>query len=158
MIGSLLTMVLAAGGSADALTKYQVKTLTLQVPAAWTRSVEDGSHKFVAPSGDAFFLVDVGAVQTAGMSGDTCVKKIVGSIGGEGWERLNIGAAPAAKKTDVDTAPENQGQVETVTWVGCDGKTTWSVTFHMEVKKKERFAELAQKVAASVKYTRAGGK
>ena len=64
MLGTILTVVMAAGGSADALAQFQVKNVSLQVPAAWSRSVEDGSNKFSAPSGDAYFLVDVGAVQT----------------------------------------------------------------------------------------------
>lgn len=161
MIGSLVTMMVlsAGGGSADALTAYQVKSVSMMVPAAWSKSVEEGSHKFVAPSGDAFFLVDVGAVQSKGMSGQTCLKKILAAMGGdEGWKRISVGSAPAARKTVTDVAPEGQGEVETVSYVGCDGKTTWSVIFHIDKKKQERFAPLAAKVAGSVAYTRAGGK
>ena len=160
MIGSLVTMmVLSAGssGSADALTKYQVKNVALKVPAAWEQSVEDGSHKFTDPSGNAWFLVDVGAVQTQGMSGDTCVGKITKSIGGE-WKPLKIGKAPAATKTETDTQAEGQFEVQTVSYVGCDGKTTWSVMFHLDKKQKGRFEALAKKVAQSVTYARAGGK
>jgi hypothetical protein len=158
MIGSLVTMmVLSAGGSADALTTYKVKSVSLMVPAAWNKSVEDGSHKFMAPSGDAYFVVDVGAVQTRGMDGQTCVNKILANIGGQGWERINVGSSPAAKQVVTDAA-EGSGEVETVSYVGCDGKTTWSVIFHIEKKKRERFAPLAAQVAESVKYTKAGGK
>jgi hypothetical protein len=157
MIGSLVTMVvLSAGGSADALTTYKVKSVSLTVPAAWTKSVEEGSHKFMAPSGEAYFVVDVGAVQSKGMDGQTCVNKILANIGGQGWERINVGAAPAARQVVTDASAE--GSVETVSYVGCDGKTTWSVIFHIDKKKRERFAPLAAQVAESVKYARTGGK
>ncbi|MBZ4423068.1 hypothetical protein [Myxococcus sp. RHSTA-1-4] len=157
MLGTVLAVVVAAGGSADALASFQVKNVSLQVPAAWSRSTEDGTNKFSAPSGDAYFLVDVGSVQTAGMKADTCVDKIVASIGGAGWERMKVGGQPAAKRLDSDNSPSG-GAVDTVTYVGCDGKTTWSVVFYLEQGKKERFAPLAQKVGTSVKMQRAGGK
>jgi hypothetical protein len=160
MIGSLVTMmVLSAGGSADALTAYKVKSVSLMVPAAWQKSVEDGSHKFMAPSGDAYFVVDVGAVQSKGMDGQACVNKILANLGGgQSWERVNVGSAPAAKLVVTDVAPDNKGEVETVSYVGCDGRTTWSVIFHIDKKKRERFAPLATQVAESVKYARTGGK
>ncbi len=158
MLGTFLAVVMAAGGSADALANYQVKNVLLQVPAAWTRSIEDGTHKFTAPSGDGKFVVDVGAVQTAGMKADVCVNKIIASIGGDNWERLKVGGQPAAKRADTDAAPDGSGTVESLTYVGCDGKTTWSVVFYLEQGKKERFAPLAQKVGTSVKIQRAGGK
>ncbi|MFP2928060.1 hypothetical protein ACLESO_23235 [Pyxidicoccus sp. 3LG] len=157
MLGTILTVVMAAGGSADALAQFQVKNVSLQVPAAWSRSVEDGTSKFSAPSGDAYFLVDVGSVQTAGMKAQVCVDKIVASIGGANWEALKVGGQPAAKRLDSDNSPGG-GAVDTVTYVGCDGKTTWSVVFHLEQGKKERFAPLAQKVGTSVKIQRIGGK
>jgi hypothetical protein len=157
MLGSILAMVVAAGGSADALAQFQVKNVSLQVPAAWNRTVEDGTNKFSAPSGDAYFLVDVGAVQTAGMKADTCVDKIVRSIGGANWTRLKVGGLPAAKRQDTDQSPSG-GAVDTLTYVGCDGKTTWSVVFYLEQGKQERFAPLAEKVGTSVKLQRAGGK
>lgn len=157
MLGTILTVVMAAGGSADSLAQFQVKNVGVQVPAAWNRSVEDGTTKFTAPSGDAYFLVDVGSVQTAGMKAQVCVDKIVAGIGGANWERLTVGGQPAAKRLDSDNST-NGGVVDTVTYVGCDGRTTWSVVFHLEQRKKERFAALADKVGTSVKIQRAGGK
>ena len=159
MIGSLVTMMVlsAGGGSADALTKYQVKNVSLKVPAAWQQSQEDGSHKFTDPSGDAWFIVDVGAVQTAGMDGDTCVGKIKRALGGT-WSSLKIGKAPAATKKETDAQAEGKFEVETVAYVGCDGKTTWSVMFHLDARQKGRFEALAKKVAQSVTYTPSGGK
>ncbi|MCP3164352.1 hypothetical protein [Myxococcus qinghaiensis] len=157
MLGTILTVVMAAGGSADALAQFQVKNVGVQVPAAWSRSTEEGTMKFTAPSGDAYFLVDVGSVQTAGMKAKVCVDKIVAGIGGANWERLTVGGQPAAKRLDSDNST-NGGVVDTVTYVGCDGRTTWSVVFHMEQRKKDRFAALADKVGTSVKIQRGMGK
>ncbi|MDY7228331.1 hypothetical protein [Hyalangium rubrum] len=156
MIGTVLMLVLAAGkgGSADELVKHQAKTLSLKVPAAWERSVEEGTQKFKAPSKDAFFLLDVGAVQTAGMQPDVCLQKILASVGGEGWERVSLGANPAAKKVEVDATEDGVDKVETHTFVGCNGKTTWSLVFSMNQKKKERFEPLALKIAQSVSYSK----
>ncbi|XXF80833.1 hypothetical protein P2318_14060 [Myxococcaceae bacterium GXIMD 01537] len=155
MIGSLVTMM--ALGAAPALTQAQVKDVTLQVPAEWTRSVVDGSSKFVEPSGEAYFLVDVGAVQTEAMSGKTCLDKILASIGGQ-WKRIKVGSAPAATRKVKDTSEDGKLSVETVSYVGCDGKTTWSVTFYIDLSKRQEYAALATKVGQSVKYARAGGK
>jgi hypothetical protein len=160
MIGSLVTMmVLSAGGPAEALTAVQVKNLALKMPAAWKRSVEDGTSKFEDPSGNAWFLVDVGAVQTAGMSGTTCLGKITKSLGGQ-WKRLDVGGAPAATQSWVDKGQGAKAlvEVETLSYVGCDGKTTWSIVMHLDPKQKSRFEALAQQVAQSVTYVRAGGK
>lgn len=156
MIGTVLMVVLAAGkgGSADALVKHQAKALSIKVPAAWEKVVEAGTEKFRAPSKDAFFLLDVGTVQTAGMKPDVCLQKILASIGGEGWERVSLGYNPAAKRVNVDATEDGVDKVETHTFVGCNGKTTWSLVFSMNQKKKERFEPLALKIAQSVSYTK----
>ncbi|RKG77870.1 MAG: hypothetical protein EOO71_31455 [Myxococcaceae bacterium] len=159
MIAStLLTVMLAAGGSADALTNVSVKNVSLKAPAAWTRSNTEGSEKFLAPSGDAYFLVDVGTVQTAGMKAEVCRQKILASIGGTSWTMVKVGGQPAAFKSDTDAAPDGSGNVDTVTYVGCNGKTTWSVVFYMEQGKKDRFAAVAEKVGTSVTFTPPKGK
>ncbi|MCY1079333.1 hypothetical protein [Archangium lansingense] len=155
MLGSLLVMVLAAGEPAAELTKYEVKTLALQVPTEWKQSEADGTQRFDEPSGDAYLLLDVGAVQTAGMKPQLCLEKILTAMGSEqGWKQLKLGKAPAAKRVDSDTTPDGAESVQTVTYVGCDGKTTWSLVFHMDAKKKDRFETLAEKVAGSVAYAK----
>jgi hypothetical protein len=163
MIGSLLMAVALAassgdskGGSADALVKHQAKTLTLSVPAAWERTVAEGTEKFKAPSGEAFFTLDVGAVQTAGMKPKVCLEKILTAMGGsEGWEKMSLGLNPAARKMNVDNATEDGSEkVKSVTYVGCNGKTTWSLIFSMNEKKQDRFEPLAAKIAQSVSYAK----
>ncbi|HEX8440831.1 hypothetical protein [Archangium sp.] len=154
MLGSLLVLVLAAGEPAETLTKYEVKTLALQVPSAWKQSEADGTQRFDDPSGDAYLLLDVGAVQTAGMKPQVCLEKILAAMGNENWKQLKLGKAPAARRVDTDTTPDGAESVETVTYVGCDGKTTWSLVFHMNVKQKDRFEALATKVANSLAYAK----
>lgn len=155
MLGSLLVMVLAAAEPAAELTKYEVKTLALQVPSEWTQSEADGTQRFDDPTGDAYLLLDVGSVQTAGMKPQKCLEKILTAMGSEqGWKQLKLGRAPAARRVDSDTTPDGAESVQTVTYVGCDGKTTWSLVFHMDAKKKDRFETLAEKVAGSVAYAK----
>ncbi|MET0403801.1 MAG: hypothetical protein ABW123_15430 [Cystobacter sp.] len=158
MFGSLLMVVLAAGEPV-ALAKHEIKTLTLQLPADWNQSEADGTQRFADPSGDAYVLVDVGAVQTANMKPQVCLEKIISAMGGaQGWKPLKLGKAPAARRVDSDTTPDGSGAVRTVTYVGCDGKTTWSLVFHMDTKQQEHFAPLSEKVASSVAYTKPGRK
>lgn len=157
MMGSLLMVVLAAGtgGSADALVKFQAKALKLSVPAAWERSNQEGTEKFKAPSGDAFFLLDVGAVQAAGMKPEVCLEKILTAMGGGEWEKLKLGSHPAARRVNVDAATEDgSDKLKTLTYVGCNGKTTWSLIFTMNEKKQERFEPLAKKITESVSYAK----
>ena len=153
MLGSLLVMVLAAGEPAE-LAKYEVKTLALQVPSEWQQSEADGTQRFDDPTGDAYLLLDVGAVQTSGMKPQVCLEKILGAMGNERWKQLKLGKSPAARRVDTDTTPDGAESVQTVTYVGCDGKTTWSLVFHMDAKKKDRFETLAEKVAGSVAYAK----
>lgn len=159
MLGSLLVMVLAAGQPPAELTTYEVKTLTLQVPSDWKQSEADGTQRFSDPSGDAYLLLDVGAVQTASMKPQVCLNKILTAMGGgQDWKPLKLGKAPAARRVDADTTPDRSASVETVTYVGCDGKTTWSLVFHMDAKRKDRFEPLAEQVAGSVGYVKPLGK
>lgn len=163
MIGSLLVAVALAasggsskGGTADALVKHKAKALTISVPAAWERTVEEGTEKFKAPSGEAYFKLDVGAVQATGMKAKVCLDKILAAMGGDkGWEKVSLGLNPAARKVDVDNASEDGSQkVKSITYVGCDGKTTWSLLFYMNEAKKDRFEPLATKIAQSVSYAK----
>jgi len=155
MLGSLVVALLAAGEPAE-LVKHEVKTLTLQLPEDWKQSEADGTLRFADPTGDAYVLVDVGAVQTAGMKPQVCLDKILSAMGGDtGWKPLKLGKSPAARRVDSDTTPDGAESVRTVTYVGCDGRTTWSLVFHMDLKQQERFEPLAEKVAGSVVYAKA---
>lgn len=154
MIGTVLMAVLAAGEPTE-LTRHEVKTLTLQLPSDWNQSEADGTQRFEDPSGDAHVLLDVGAVQTAGMKPQVCLEKIISAMGSkDGWKNLKLGKAPAARRVDSDTTPDGAESVRTVTYVGCDGKTTWSLVFHMDTKQQEHFEPLAERIATSVTFTK----
>lgn len=155
MIGSLLVMVLAAGGSAE-MEKFQEKTLTLQVPADWEQSENEGTRRFQAPSGDAYFLLDVN-VKAKATKASACLDKILENMGEGEWENLKVGGSPAALSEAVDEAPEDKGSVETATYVGCDGKTAWSLVFHVAGAKKDEYAPLITQVVKSVKYAKKSG-
>jgi hypothetical protein len=158
MLGVLLAVALTAGDPVEALTDYTVKSLVLQVPSEWKQSEADGTHRFDDPTGNAYLLLDVGAVTTTGMKPQVCLEKILGAMGNEGWKQLKVGKAPAARRVDSDTTPDGAESVETVTYVGCDGKTTWSLVLHVDAKQKDRFETLLTRVAGSVAYAKSAAK
>jgi hypothetical protein len=129
----------------------------IRVPAAWKRTVEEGTQRFNAPSEDASFSFDVIPLDNP-MGSKLCRDKLVQALGGEGWENQSIGAAPAARKVFVDMDPEKRTEVQTYSYVGCDGKTKWALTFTALAKKKERFQALADKVAQSIEFLRGEGR
>lgn len=153
-----LAVVVALGaGSADELVSVQHKELSLKVPAAWKQRTEEGTAKFQAPSGDAEFALDVFPLETP-LGARQCVDKLIAAVGGKGWERLSVGASPAARKVEVDASKERKDAFQTRTYVGCDGRTKWALTFSLKSGRAERFAKLADAIAASIGYLRAGGK
>jgi hypothetical protein len=163
MIGSfVVAAALAAGGDAPrsetaaVLAQHQAKTLAISIPIGWERKVVDGTERFSAPSGKAFFTLDVGAVQTSGMNPAVCLGKILTALGGEkGWQRLSIGSNPAARKVEVDNATRSPSdKVRSISYVGCNGKTTWSLIFSVNEKEKDRFEPLVTKITQSVAYRR----
>ena len=122
-----------------------------QGPAAWKAKKEEGTQRYDAPSGDAYFLLDVGHTARP-MSGEECRAKILAGMGAEDAEKLSIGQAPAAKQFASDKSEDGKSEVHTYTFVGCDGKATWSLVFHLDAKKAKRYAPLAEKIAKSVQY------
>ena len=151
MMKTGLAVLMILAGSADELASTTVANLKLSAPAAWNRTLNQGTTRFAAPSGEAYFEVDTGAVQRpGGMEAGECLAKITGATPGE-WEVFSTGGAPAAVKVDVDI-DEAGKQFVTRTYVGCNGKTTWLLSFHLVVEKKERFVPLAEKVVRSLQY------
>jgi hypothetical protein len=163
MLGALLALVLSAGeppagDPVEALTHYTVKSIVLRVPSEWKQSQADGTHRFDDPAGSAYLLLDVGAVRTARMKPQVCLQKLLGAMGNEGWKPLKVDRAPAARRVDSDTTPDGAESVETVRYVGCDGKTSWSLVLHMDARQKDRFETLMAKVAGSVAYAKSAAK
>jgi hypothetical protein len=146
--------LLLGAGSADELTESQVGALKLKTPAAWQRRDVEGTTRFAAPSGEAYFDLDVGQVQRkGGMPAGECLNKILAGLGSEGFTRITAGGNPAAVKETVDTDESGKRFVDR-TYVGCNGKTTWSMQFLMVEGKKDRFAPLAAQILKSIEYQR----
>src|SRR5687767_7174761 len=131
---------LVLGGAADDLMTARIGAVQLKVPAAWKRSVDQGTTRFDAPSEDASFSLDVIPLDSP-LAPALCRDKLVKALGGEGWENLSVGAAPAARKSYVDVEGGSPGggkpgeekskrvEVRTYSYVGCNGKTKWALTF-----------------------------
>jgi hypothetical protein len=143
------------GAGPDELVPVRVNDISIGIPGSWKRSVEDGSVKYTAPTLAAFFFVNTDHVQTAGMDPLVCREKILAKMPpASSWTLLTVGGAPAAKRLDVDIAKDaNHTPIHTYTYVGCNGAITWSVVFHLDSKKKERFAPLADRVVQSITFT-----
>lgn len=153
MLPLALSVAVMLGGSADALVKTQANGLSLRTPAAWTRTEEQGTRRWVAPSKDAEFSLDVFPWEGEPVSPEVCRDKLVAALGGEGWEPIKVGGAPAAVRTVDDTLDDGkQSEVQTRSVVGCNGKTKWAVTFVFTQKKKARFAGLADEIVKSLRY------
>ena len=123
MTALLLVCVLSAAPGG-----YTVGGVSLRVDPAWTHSTQGDTHRFAAPDGETWFEVDSGKVQTAGMEPGVCVQKILRALGGK-FEPRTVGGQPAAYGKAEDKDKKGKRFV-TDPWVGCDGKTTWSVTGH----------------------------
>ncbi len=151
--GLLLALLLT--GAADELATTTVGALKLKAPAAWKKTTdEEGTTRFAAPSGEAYFELMVSQVQReGGMPAEECMSKILAGVGPEGFEKVAIGGKPAAVKAVVDK-DENGKEFTTYTFLGCDGMTTWSLEFHFVQVKKDRFEPLATKVGKSVEYVK----
>lgn len=146
-----LSMALGAG-SADELASTTVGALKLQAPAAWQRRGEGASIRFAAPSGEAYFDMDVGQVQRkGGMPAAECLKKILAGVGPKGFKKTKIGGQPAAVREYVDSDESGKKFVQLM-YLGCNGTTTWSMSFHMVEEKRARFAPLAEQISRSIEY------
>lgn len=148
-----LSLALSLGaGSADELTTTTVGNLKLKVPAAWQKRNNEGSTRYAAPSGEAYFDLDISQVKRkGGMPAEECLQKIVEGIGAADAKRLTIGGQPAAVTEYLDKDEEGK-EFRQLTYVGCNGRTTWSLQFHLVEAKKARFQPVADKVARSVEY------
>lgn len=147
----MLMVALVTTGSADDVAETRIPPVKLEIPATWKSLDVDGSKRFSAPSGDAYFLLDVGNTARE-MSGEECRDKILASMKAAKAEKLTIGGSAAASFSAVDQAPKEEEAVHTKTFIGCNGKSTWSLVFHYVGKKKARYQPLADKIAKSIRY------
>src|SRR5687768_15240270 len=117
-----------AAGSADDLAATSVDKLKLKVPSAWAHKVEDGTHTYEAPNDEASFAISVFPVDPK-RKADECLDQLLKALGGEGWEKIKVGGAPAAHKLSNDSGELESGEaVASHSYVGCDGNTKWTLT------------------------------
>jgi len=148
-----LSLALALGaGAADEMAEAKVGAMTVKTPASWVRREAEGTVRYAAPTGEAFFDMDVGQVQRkGGMKADECLKKIIAGLGKAGFKQTKAGGQPAAWKEEVD-ADESGKKFADRTYVGCNGTTTWSIQFHFVEEKRAQYAPVADQVFKSVGY------
>ena len=147
----LIALLTAAAPEVEPrLVAFKIQPIRISVPADFAHTEEGATHRFSAKEGEAFFEVDVGKVQTAGMKGEVCRDKITKGIGGK-FTKLVLGGQPAAKKVVTD---KNKAKEEFVThlYVGCDGSTTWSMSFHVLKAKTDQYLPLAGKIAETIQF------
>lgn len=152
MIRLTLAALLLASPVTD-LVPTQIKTLKLRVPAVWKHTDDQGTQVYTSPAKDAQLLVDIGTTQSQ-LDAVACRDKIVHAMGDQGWTLVSVGAQPAARKVDEDTSQDKQTVVDTVTYVGCNGRTSWSLQFRIDAHKKDKFSPLVDQVVQSVQYAR----
>ena len=151
MIHLALAMLVLSGSPVDDLVPQQFKTIKLQVPAVWKHTQDHGTEVFTSPAKDAQVLVDLGTTASR-MQANACVDKIVQSMGQPGWNRISIGTQPAARRIDEDADSDRKTVVDTITYVGCNGQTSWSLEFRVDAQKRERYLPLVAKIAESLTY------
>lgn len=153
MIALTLAALILAGNPLTDLAPTQIKTVKLRVPAVWKHADDKGTQVYTSPAKDAQILVDVGATASP-MDASTCRNKILHAMGEEGWMLISIGTQPAAKKVEQVQSEDQQTVVDTLTYVGCNGRTTWSMQFRIDAHKKDKFQALVDQVAQSLQYVK----
>jgi len=153
MIALTLTALLLAGNPLTDLVPVQIKTVKLRVPGVWKHTDDKGTQTYTSPAKDAQILVDVGATASP-LDAASCRDKIVHAMGDAGWTSISIGTQPAARKMEEVTSEDKQTVVDTLTYIGCNGRTTWSMQFRIDAHKKDKFLPLVDQVAQSLQYVK----
>jgi hypothetical protein len=154
MLARSLVALMVLSGAADDLVTMRLETVRIKVPAVWSHTVTEGTHRWQAPSGDAHFILDL-AKTAAPMDAAACLDKVLAKEGGGEWTKLSIGASPAARRFEVIHNDHTNTDVHEYTYVGCNGVNIWSLIYRLEAAKKDRFTPLGDRVASSVEYIRA---
>lgn len=150
MLSRALLLSLVLSQPADELVTMRLATVRIRMPSAWAHKVDKGTHRFDAPSGDAYFVLDTGKTAQP-MDAGVCLGKITAQLGGD-WTKATIGGSPGAKRLEVIHNDQTNSDVHEYTYVGCDGVNTWSLIYRIDARKKERFTPLGDKVATSLSY------
>ncbi|MBL8951459.1 MAG: hypothetical protein JNK82_11815 [Myxococcaceae bacterium] len=158
-----LVLLLALSAS-DTLVKASVSDLNLKLPQSkdWKSSEADEnngkSRTVVSADGDAQIELSVFAVSPR-REAQKCVDELVKALGTEGYEATTVGGSPAFKKVAVDWVGEGEeakkndaNKVNTVSYVGCNGRTKWLLSMTSKASKVARFGAVLKKVIESITY------
>ncbi len=152
-----LVLVLALGG-VDSLGSASVGTMKFKAPTQWAMEQTDAETKTWTSADQkgavSFYSGSLEKVRPA----KACVDAMVSAVGAEGFEFAPIGAQPAAKKVTNDFLGDKEedkteaNRVVTTTWVGCDGKTKWLLTFSARKSEGARFGPILKRILDSISY------
>ena len=156
-MSALIALLFALGG-ADSLGAASVGTMKFKAPTQWLINQTDAETK-TWTSADQKGAVSFysGALEKA-RPPKACVDAMVSAVGAEGFEYAPIGAQPAAKKVTSDFIGDKEedkteaNRVVTTTWVGCDGKTKWLLTFSARKSEGARFGPILKRILDSISY------
>jgi hypothetical protein len=152
---------LLALGAADSLGDASVGAMKFKAPVSWKVEQTDAETKSWTSSDEkgavSFYSGQLDKVRPA----KACVDAMVAAVGVDGFEFAPIGAQPAAKKITQDFIGEKDAdktetnRVITTTWVGCDGKTKWLLTFSARKSEGARFGPVLRRMLDSITYGKA---
>ena len=154
-------IVLLALGASDTLGEASVGAMKFKAPTSWRFEQTDAETKSWTSSDEkgavSFYSGQLEKVRPA----KACVDAMVAAVGVDGFEFAPIGAQPAAKKITQDFIGDKEedkteaNRVVTTTWVGCDGKTKWLLTFSARKSEGARFGAILRRMLDSIAYGKA---
>ncbi len=152
---TLALLLLSLVTQADELVKVVNGPLRMQVPGVWSASMRDGASRYDAPSGNASFEVTAMPVSPPREAGQ-CLDQLLHALGSKGWQRTQVGGAPAARRVAKDVGSLDGGTLDlmTETYVGCNGHHKLVLTFTYEAQRAKRFEPLVGKIVSSVTYAK----
>lgn len=129
---------------------FNTGKVKVAMPVGWAHRENNGTHHFISPDAKLTVDLDSGTVQSAGMRADDCRDKITKALRGRFTNVPVAGTAAAKKEESVFDKKKRVFVIET--WVGCDGKTTWSLVFNSPREKRATYAPVIEKIANSVEF------
>lgn len=154
-------LMLFALAGVDSLAPASVGTMKFKAPTAWAMTQTDEATKTWTSADQkgavSFYSGALEKVRPA----KACVDAMVNAVGADGFEFSPVAAKPAAKKITHDFIGEqnedktDENRVITTTWVGCDGRTKWVLTFSSRQTEGARFGPILRRMLDSIAYGKA---
>jgi hypothetical protein len=162
MTALVLALLLSAS---DSLGAVKVGELSIRLPREskdwkWT-DADDANGKgksLQSADGEGQIELNVYPVDPVRPAKE-CIEQLVKALpDGAGYEATMVGASPAYKKIAQDyvgegeAAKKESNRVNTVSYVGCDGKIKWIMSMTSKSSKASRFGPLLKKIVESIGY------